>query len=256
MSYTTLFRSAVTGALLLLVLPFSQAADYRIGLCYRGCPVGANPDNPLILRPIYALSFNLDYKSADWVAYKVSAGTIGIASSLARTVVADNFVPDTLDNDDFMELDGTGLVRSLYVPMVNFAGTPYWQDVNFTTNIVARSSALNQGAWYGLEWAIRNLVNREDLVYVVTGPIYRATPVAPQLLTSKPHRVPDGFFKIVVTEGGQVSAFIFDQEVPVYVHHCDLRSSIEEIEAATGLRFFPEADRTDFTVLDSSLGCF
>lgn len=220
-----------------------------------GCPAGSSPASEIILRPIYALAYNSQLKSADWVVYKVTADSIGIASSLSRTPVPDNFISDTLDSADFMDLEDTGLVRSQYVPMVNFAGTPYWNDINYSTNVVARSSTLNQGAWYGLDWAIRNMVNREESVYVVTGPVYRSSPQVAQLHTTKPHRVPDAFFKIVVTEAGLATAFLLEQEIPVHVHHCDLRVSIAELEDLTKLDFFPEAGSQQFAPLDSSLGC-
>ena len=250
---------ALAGALLtfstLFTLPGS-ASELRVGLCHLGCPQGTNPTSELILRPIYALSYNTETKSADWVVYKVTADSIGIASSLSRTLVPDNFISNTLDSSDFQNLEGTGLIRSQYVSLVNFAGTPYWNDINYTTNVVARSSALNQGAWYGLEWAIRNLVNREEAVFIVTGPVYHEEPQSPQLRTDKPHRVPDAFFKIVMTESGQATAFMLEQNVPVHVHHCEMRVTIAELEAVTGLDFFPEAGTRQFTALDSSLGCF
>ena len=53
-------------------------------------------------------------------------------------------------------------------------GTPFWRDVNYLTNSVARTASLSQGAWYGLDWSIRNYVNRQGEVYVVTGPIFDA----------------------------------------------------------------------------------
>ncbi|MSR12393.1 MAG: DNA/RNA non-specific endonuclease [Gammaproteobacteria bacterium] len=240
---------------LLLASSASFASEYRIGLCIFGCPVGAISASEIIIRPIYALAYNSEYKSADWVVYKVTANSIGIASSLSRAPIPDNFISDTLDVGDFQDLEGTGLIRSQYVPVVNFAGTPYWNDTNFVTNAVARSSNLNQGAWYGLEWAIRNLVSREQAVFIVTGPIYEATPSIAQLRTAKPHRVPDAFFKIVITESGQASAFLLRQDVPVHVHHCDLRVSIAELEAVTALDFFPEAGARQFASLDSGLGC-
>lgn len=239
----------------LIVPAASVAGEFRIGLCFMGCPAGSNATSEVILRPIYALAYNPEYKSADWVVYKVTASSIGIASSLSRTPIPDNFISDTLDAEDFLDLEGTGLVRSQYVPMVNFAGTPYWNDVNFATNAVARSSTLNQGAWYGLEWAIRNLVSREEAVFVVTGPIYKSSPAISQLRTTKPHRVPDAFFKIVITESGLATAFLLDQGIPVHVHHCDLRVSIAELETMSALDFFPEAGTRQFGSLDNGLGC-
>ena len=168
----------------------------------------------------------------------------------------DDFVEETLSAADFINAEEAGLSRAQLVPLVNFAGTPYWNDVNYMSNAVARSRNLSLGAWYGLEWSIRNLVNREREVYVLTGPIFRDTPVASSLQTQTQHRVPDAFFKIVVSADNRATAFIFDQDLPVHVHHCDTTVTIDEIETATGLDFFPENPRLVLGSLDTSLGCF
>jgi len=233
----------------------AYAGEYRIGHCLYGCPQGASPENHLILRPIYALSYNTAYKSADWVAYKISVGSIGIATSLSRQPQPDNYVADTLGEADFSSTEDAELQRAQFVALVDFAGTPYWGDVNYLTNAVARKRALNQGAWYGLEWSLRNLVNRGSDVFVLAGPVYQSTPQVSALSTSKSHRVPDAFFKIVITEYGQGSVFLFDQNTPVHVHHCELRSTVAEIEALTGLDFFPENSSLVLDPLDSLLGC-
>lgn len=250
--------SLVTLAVLLLILSSSQlglAAEYRIGLCLHGCPSGASDENHLLLSPIYALSYNTQNKAADWAAYRVTAESIGIASSLSRQPLLDKSVEDTLQVTDFATSDETGLLRAQLVPLVNFAATPYWQDVNLLTNTVARSRSLSQGAWYGLEWSIRNFVNRGNEVFVITGPIYRESQTVAQLQTQTQHRVPDAFFKVVMTVQGQGSAFIFDQNTPVHVHHCELRSSVEEIETLTNLEIFPEVPQLRLESLDSNLGC-
>lgn len=237
-----------------LIVP-AQGAELRIAQCLHGCPLGSSADNHLILRPIYALSYNTNTKVADWVAYRVTAGSIGIASSLSREAIIDNFVAQTLSASDFNDAEAVGLTYAQLVPLVNFAGTPYWNDVNYLTNAVARSRSLSQGAWYGLEWSIRNLVNRENEVYVVTGPIFKEQPVVASLTTQTPHRVPDAFFKIIASADNRLTAFIFDQDLAVHVHHCDSRATIDEIETATGLEFFPENARLVSGTLDTSLGC-
>lgn len=252
----SLARIALLSLLSIALLPQSHAAELRIAQCLHGCPVGSSAENHLILRPIYALSFNTGTKVADWAAYRVTSETIGIASSLSRVAVVDNFVAETLNAADFNNAEDLGLTRAQFVPLVNFAGTPYWNDVNYMTNAVARSRNLSQGAWYGLEWSIRNLVNRESEVYVVTGPIYREVPTVSSLDTQTQHRVPDAFFKIVVSADDKLSAFVFDQDLAVHVHHCDNRVSIDEIERVTGLEFFPESPGLVSGSLDTSLGCF
>ena len=242
-------------ALLVMLHGPAYAGEYRIGHCLYGCPEGASPENHLILRPIYALSYNTTNKSADWVAYKITAGSIGIATSLSRQPQPDNYVEETLSEADFSSAEDAELHRAQFVALVVFAVTPYWDDVNYLTNAVARSRGLNQGAWYGLEWSIRNLVNRGSDVFVLAGPVYKPTPQVSALSTRKSHRVPDAFFKIVITEQGLGSVFLFEQNTPVHVHHCELRSTVAEIEALTGLDFFPENPRLVLDSLDSLLGC-
>lgn len=234
----------------------AQAQSLRVTHCLFECPQGASQDNHLILRPIYALSYNTQHKSADWVAYRVTAQTVGIASSLSRQAIPDNYVTETLSQADFAVASELNMIQAHYAPLVNFAGTPYWNDVNYLTNAVVRSSSLSQGAWYGLDWAIRNLVNREEEVYVVTGPIYQADSTAVSLPIETPHRIPDAFFKIIVTTEGEAAAFRFDQDTSVGVHHCDLQAAISDLREETGLVFFPARARPLDESLASSLGCF
>jgi endonuclease G len=240
---------------LLAALPV-QAQNLRIVHCLYGCPEGAPAANQLLLRPIYALSYNSQHKSADWVAYRVTAETVGIASSLSRQARADDYVEQTLDSSDFSSAAELNMVQAHYAPLVNFAGTPYWDDVNYLSNAVARSASLSQGAWYGLNWAVRNLVNREAEVYVLTGPLYEQDQPGIRLAIDKPHRIPDGFYKLVVTPAGEAAGFRFSQDTSAGIHHCNLRASIAELEAATGLDFFPGRNRPLTETLYSSLGCF
>ena len=246
--------AALTALALLFASPV-QSQVYKFGHCLLGCPQGAATSNHTLVRSIYTLSFNTTTKTADWVAYQVTAGSIGIASSLSRELVADDFVANTLEMSDFFAIQEQGLVRAQYAPLVSFAATPYWPEVNYATNAVARTSSLSQGAWYGLDWAVRNLVNREAAVYVVTGPVFYPEAEPRTLDTEKQHRIPDGFFKVVLTREGRAAAFLFSQDTPVHVHHCDLRSSLAEIEGLTGLELFPDGKSRLVLSLYPALGC-
>jgi len=243
-------------SLWLLLPQYALSQSYKIAHCYGGCPIGGSVENHLIIRPIYALSYNTTNKSADWVSYKVSIESIGIASSLSRTPLLDEYVSETLRAVDFLDAESLGFTRAQYVPLVDFAGTPYWNEVNYLTNTVARTSSLSQGAWYGLDWSIRNYVNRISEVFVLAGPIFDSTADAKTLLTDNPHRVPDRFFKIIITEQGQAASFILSQEAPVHLHHCEMQSSIAEIEALTHLDLFPLIPQSLEEAAFENLGCF
>lgn len=256
--FAAALRRLLSGTLVLAALAAAQpsaANEYRISHCLLGCPQGAPAGNHLMLRSIYALSYNIDNKSADWVAYRVSADSVGIASSLSREPIADGYGLETLSVQDFSAADALQMVRAQYVPLVSFAGTPYWREVNYLSNAVARTSSLSQGAWYGLDWAVRNLVNREGELYVLTGPIYNPIGNAVTLPTATSHRVPDGFFKVIANRDAAIAAFRFDQQTAVGVHHCDRRATLEELQQATGLRFFPQMSAPSQDSLYAALGC-
>lgn len=233
---------------------FAVAQTIENGHCYGGCPDGAGLNNHLIIRPAFTLSFNSEANSADWVAYTVSANSVGIASSLDRTVKVDNVVLDTLAQQDFEGQSQLEMAR--YVPLVDFAGTPFWEDLNYSTNFAPRTAGLNQGAWYGLSWAIRNAVNRLGELYVVTGPIYEETVEPSILLTEKQHKVPSAFFKVVIDREGRQSVFVLPQATPVHVHHCNLESDMATIERLTGLTILPKLKTSSTDTITASLGCF
>ena len=163
-------------ALALAVLSWSCSAGaqtLRVAHCLAGCPRGAAPDNDLIIRSLYTLSFNHQTRVADWVAYSVSQGSIGVASNLSREPLPDPYVADVLTVEDYEgSVSGAQVERALFVPLVSFAGTPYWQEVNYLTNMVPRNPELSRGSWYGLEWAVRNLASRGGEVYVLSGPLF------------------------------------------------------------------------------------
>ncbi len=253
-SGTRLVRRAALAALLTAAWP-AVALDIKNSHCFAGCPAGAGLDNSLIIRSIYTLSYNPHAKVPDWAAYSVSIDSIGIASNLSRLATPDNYLSSTLDQGDFPE-DGSGpFLLGRLVPLLNFAGTPFWQDTNYSSNAIPISRSLNTGAWNGLDWSIRNLVNRVGQVFVITGPIYYDASQVNSLETMKQHQVPDAFFKVVISESGDSSVFILDQQVQVHTHHCSLLSTMSEVERLTGLVLLPDSNQLSARSLDAALGC-
>ena len=228
-----------------------SAAEYRVAHCLKGCPEGVKASNQLIVRSVYALSYDADRGAADWLAYRMRPGALGIASSLSRAWIEDPDLPgqrDTLEAQNEVA-ETLGMVRARLVGLVSVAGTPYWHEANLMSASTLRTESLDRGAWAGLEWSLRNLVNRRGDIYVITGPIYDPSKEAAEL--------PIAFYKLIASDDGALSAFRFDQSFGVYLHHCEARSSLEEIEALTGMRFFPEWEHEEFRdeSLDVQLGC-
>jgi len=73
-------RSTVAGGAAVLVAVLTTPAggqELHADLCLHGCPSGAPTTNDIVDRDIYVLSSNDSTKFADWVAYRVTASTIG-----------------------------------------------------------------------------------------------------------------------------------------------------------------------------------
>jgi DNA/RNA endonuclease G (NUC1) len=185
----------------------------------------------------------------------VSVDSIGIASNLSRLPIPDNYVSNTLAPADFSQATNAPFLLGRLVPLLNFAGTPFWRDINYSSNGIPISRSLNTGAWNGLDWSIRNLVNRVGQVFVLAGPIYFKTPQVENLETAAQHQVPDAYFKIVVSDNGASSVFIMNQDVPIHTHHCSLGSTMDEVERLTGLKLLPELNKSSGDSLDAALGC-
>ena len=257
-------------SLLVLVL-IGQASPVRAGEaeihtfhCLHGCPMGASATNDLVVREIYTLSSNDRTKFADWVAYRVTPDSVG--PSGARRWQADPWLDwnETLEERDYEGAPvALGIDRGHQAPLAAFSGTAFAADTNILSNITPQASALNQASWQRLEAQERRFVQGRAgegrgavRLYVLTGPLYeRPMPAMPMPAGYRRHRVPSGYWKVLATEDGRMSAFIFDQDTLRSANHCDHRAALLEVEIRADLNLFPRLDQRGFTPLDVDLGC-
>ena len=235
------------------------AQDIHVVHCLAGCPTGTPETNDMVVREIYALSNNAGTKFADWVAYRVTRETIGTSNSLSRDWQDDHLLAadETLEDDDY-----AGAFRLLrtdrghQAPLASFAGTHFWRVTNILSNITPQKSALNQGPWARLETAVRDAAYALREVYVVTGPIFDPDEHSMQLPgADEPHSVPTGYFKVVADSSGRLTAFLFDQDAPRTMDHCDGIVTLQSVEMASGLDLFPREPNWPNGSLKARLGC-
>ena len=246
-------------ALSLLAATRAEADDAPLHTfhCLAGCPAGAPANDDLIVREIYTLASNPLTRVADWVAYRVTPETIG--KSKERNWAADPWLaPDeTLAPGDYDRASETLHVdRGHQAPLAAFSGTPTWSDTNVLSNITPQSSALNEGPWQRLEARETALVKKTKVtVYVKTGPLFeRVMRALPE--SESGHRVPSGYWKVVATADGRLSAFIFDQQAGRGDDYCAARVPLAEVELRSRLRLFPGPGTPgDWAGLDEALGC-
>ena len=69
------------------------------------------------------------------------------------------------------------------------------------------------------------------------------------------HRVPSGYWKVVVTLDHRMSIFLMDQNTPRDADFCDSRAPLLEVQLRSRLHLFPMCDISGFGSLDAELGC-
>lgn len=249
-----------------------------------GCPVAAGSiafeNSELIVRQLYVASINSQSGLADWQAYRVLADSVGVASLLPRVWSEDPLVSrnarqlETIDSAPQIEqtlpidaeersyqLGGINLLsedQGRLVPMSSFAGTPYWSELNFLSNMAALSFEMRVGSWSRLDQAINALADKIGEVYVVSGPIYSGRGEGARERASYQEGEsavkPSAYFKVISTPES-LSAFIFDSDVRQHVSFCDQLSTLELVEEATGLTLFPQRDSAIADILHAQLTC-
>ena len=140
-----------------------------------GNPSGAvasidQPNNYLMEKPEYALSYSRDLGRPNWVSWHLSDEWIG---TLARV---DTFRPDPAVPPDWyrvqsFDFSGTGFDRGHMTPNADRdkeTSIPINQATFLMSNMIAQAPDNNQGPWAELEGYLRTLVPANEL-YIVSG---------------------------------------------------------------------------------------
>jgi len=227
-----------------------------------GYPLGAPASNDMIIRDLYALSSNDETKFADWVCYRLTPQETFGDLDLKRKWHNDPWLDDseTLearpesadDYDDAHSVEDYD--RGHMAPLASFRGSRYASQVNFYSNITPQKADMNEGPWMRLESAERDLVVQYETIWVMTGTLYESS------MNCLPgcdetHTVPSGFWKIVVVDDAgslRAAGFIMGQDTPRGANFRDYLTTIQVIEARSGLDFFWELPAQTEYVLESS----
>lgn len=258
----------------MLLVPLSvEAQSYRaIHVEHHpfGLPRGTSPDNDLVVRSLYSLSNNRTTRFPDWVAYRITPADVWGTLTVSREWMTDPW----LDESATLEAEGStddyarayaeaGYDRGHLAPLATFAGNVHAAELNYYSNIVPQTRALNRGPWRSLESHVRDIALRGHVVYVITGPLYE--PFAPLPLlpgADEPHTVPTAYWKVVVTvrsedDGGapvsptsapphasevDITAYLMPQTGNLSRDIASFVVPVAEIEARTGFDLFPRMD--------------
>ncbi|TAL52931.1 MAG: DNA/RNA non-specific endonuclease [Methylovulum sp.] len=130
-------------------------------------------------------------------------------------------------------------------------------DSFLMTNITPQKPNLNQKLWQRLEEAEIDLFAKSfGKVWVITGPVFTGT--VERLVSDWTVEIPDAFYKIYITEATPaakpiVLAFLVPQTVNGKEPLARFVTSIDKIEAQTGLDFFADLDDSTENVLEAKI---
>lgn len=197
-------------------------------------------DGQLVEHKYFTLSYNEKHEQADWVAYILTK------EELAQPWQerSDHFLPDPVVKtgsatpDDYRN---SGYDRGHLVPAADRAfNAEAMQETFLMSNISPQAKNFNKGIWRELEELTRDWAKKNERLYVVTGPVL-TQPVKNQIGENEVS-VPAAYFKVLLdlTEPAKKGiGFVIPNEVsfePLYKY----AMSIDEVEALTGINFFPE----------------
>lgn len=209
-----------------------------------GNPSRANasqPDNYLLERPQYALSYNRSKAVANWVSWQLNRQWLG---SIDRQ---DDFRPDTTLPDGWYQVrpgdyTSSGYDRGHLTPSGDRTATVTDNSATFVmTNIMPQTPDNNRGPWRELEEYSRDLVYDGHELYIIAGAYGRSRQINDNRITA-PRRV----WKVIVVldrpgaglnsirNNTPVIAVDMPNQQSIDPDWRSYRVTVSQIEAATG----------------------
>jgi DNA/RNA endonuclease G (NUC1) len=131
------------------------------------------PLNYLMMKPTYAVSYNRDKGTPNWVSWHLDPSWYG---TLVRV---DTFRPDPAVSSDWyrvqaFDYSGTGFDRGHMTPNAdrdNQNRIPINQETYLMSNMVPQAPDNNQGPWANLEGDLRTIADGGNELYIISGPL-------------------------------------------------------------------------------------
>ncbi|MBB4079273.1 endonuclease G [Lewinella aquimaris] len=189
----------------------------------------------------FVLSYHEDWEQAEWVAYILTRDHLQHEWSERQDRFREDPEVRTGSASD-ADYRGSGYDRGHLAPFADFAWDAELADETFLlSNVSPQARQFNQGIWRELEELTRDWAKRFGRLYVVTGPV---TTEDPKFYIGRDNRVavPRTYYKVLLDldEPEQKGiGFLIPNEIsfdplPEFV------VSIDEVEARTGIDFFPD----------------
>ena len=211
---------------------FAKTKDFNLPA------IGSN--DQIVRHDRYTLRYREQYEQADWVAYKLT----GEESRAYLSRDGNKFVPDPLVKTGSAvttDYTRTGYDRGHLAPAGDFnLSTDEKQESFYMSNISPQVPDFNRGIWNDLEQKFRQWAERDEELYIVTGPVLKLG--LPTIGKYNEIAVPEMYYKIALCltdNQPRMIGFVMKNEFSSE----NLKSfvmSVDEIERMTGIDFFPK----------------
>jgi endonuclease G, mitochondrial len=132
-------------------------------------PTGLTPNNYLMTKPQFALSYNRTRGIPNWVSWQLDRGWLGDVER-QNDFRPDPALPETWERVTPTDYRRSGYDRGHLAPSGDRTNTPTNNSATFLmTNIIPQAADVNRGAWNDLEQYCRYLVAQGRTLYVVAG---------------------------------------------------------------------------------------
>jgi endonuclease G len=212
-------------------------------------PLGV-PDAPVIIdRRYYSVGYDSSRRAPNWTAFTVERERNDAPRDQSARFLPDPDLPPEVQSQQADYRDNPYDRGPLVSPTdARAAGEEAEREVYYYSAVVPQPKETNRGIWFGLEQYTRELAARVGPIHVLSGPVYNRGPTLVMGPGETP--VPLALYRILLrrTDGGEWRALAFivlnDGSVERFVPEASV-VAVNEIEARTGLGFFPDATADD-----------
>lgn len=231
----------ITGLITVILLSCSSGKDP-----YRHCNTPAdslmavslphNTKSKIIEYPGFTVSFNPDYRIANYVAWELTADETDGENQRTNKFKKDPDVKHCPTPDDYRN---SGYDRGHLAPAADFKwNAEAMQATHYMTNICPQDKELNRGAWNTVEKNCRNWARRDSAIIIIAGPVIDDN--IHTYIGENHVAVPNQFFKVVLapySNPPRAIAFLMDNSYIKGGAQTTV-TTIDEIERITGFDFF------------------
>ncbi|MDR0954366.1 MAG: DNA/RNA non-specific endonuclease [Rikenellaceae bacterium] len=202
-----------------------------------------NPEFLVVCEPgRYTLLYDTLYRQAAWAAYTLTRQDVENTPAergdrfVICPIVREKGWPYATTKD----YTNSGYDRGHLVPSADRLQTQAGNDATFRmSNIAPQTPRLNRVVWNALEGEVRELAERLDTLWIVTGGHLQAG--LPRIGVNGVG-VPERFFKVLLAKkdvGYQAIGFVIPNTEEIAGTFRDYAVSVEAVEELAGIDFFP-----------------